>query len=589
MDITIQMRSLELLIKMLKRDMEGIPAYGYTRQMGSLPLLSARESLPRCTPEEAGLSSTVVERFFRNLSDNTAELGIHSAMLLRHGKVFAEGYYAPYRPEIPHMLYSASKSVTSTAIGMAVDEGLMDIDERLEGIFPGYAGKPANKWSKMLTVRHLLTMSTGVRFNEVGSALDEDWVKMFMESVPKFEPGTQFEYNSLNTYMLSAVLRKKTGMSLTEFLTPRLYEPLDIRSHHWETCPKGMEKGGWGLNLCIEDLAKIAQLYLNKGVWNGRRLLSEEWIDAATSPQIPTPNGEMRHGYGYQIWMSGGGAYQFNGAFGQYAVIFPQYDAVAVIYSGSTQLFAKTSLMQLLDSCFWACSDRELAPYPPGYDSLKAYLAKLVFSPEPERKGLGTDKIAFNKIRSLLDGREFRLFDNYGSLFPQPLQNVHGCYSKGADIIRFSSTEKGLAVTFYEQCERNTVYIDMDGGFTDSVFIMKEEQHLVSTRGIWSAGENEACITLFTSFLETPDTRIIELRILNESIEAVFDETPTAEGATKMLLELVGLVDDNSMKRLLPAMKHVPGMSESTITDIVKKYAAPRSFGREIHLHQCIL
>lgn len=98
-------------------------------------------------------------------------------------------------------------------------------------------------------------------------------------------------------------------MSLTEFLTPRLYEPLDIRSHHWETCPKGMEKGGWGLNLCIEDLAKIAQLYLNRGVWNGRRLLSEEWIDAATSPQIPTPNGEMRHGYGYQIWMSGGGAY----------------------------------------------------------------------------------------------------------------------------------------------------------------------------------------------------------------------------------------------------------------------------------------
>ena len=131
MDITIQMRSLELLIKMLKRDMDGIPAYGYTRQMGSLPLLSARESLPRCTPEEAGLSSTVVERFFRNLSDNTAELGIHSAMLLRHGKVFAEGYYAPYRPEIPHMLYSASKSVTSTAIGMAVDEGLLDIDERL--------------------------------------------------------------------------------------------------------------------------------------------------------------------------------------------------------------------------------------------------------------------------------------------------------------------------------------------------------------------------------------------------------------------------------------------------------------------------
>ena len=575
MDITIQMRSLELLIKMLKRDMEGIPVYGYSRQMGSLPVLSEGRSLPRCTPEEAGLSSTVVERFFRSLSDNSAELGVHSVMLLRHGRVFAEGYYAPYRPGIPHMLYSASKSIVSTAVGMAVDEGLLDIDERLEDIFPGYTGKPASRWSKMLTIRHLLTMSTGVRFNEVGSALDEDWVKMFMESAPKFEPGTQFEYNSLNTYMLSAVLRKKTGVSLTEFLTPRLYEPLDIRSHHWETCPKGTEKGGWGLSLCIEDLAKIAQLYLNKGVWEGRRLLSEEWISAATSPRISTPNGEMKHGYGYQ----------FNGAFGQYAVMFPQYDAAAIIYSGSTQLFAKTSLMQLLDSCFWACSGTELAPYPAGYDSLKAYLAGLVFSPGSSRKGLGTDKAAFNKIRALLDGREFRLFDNYGSLFPQPLQNVHGCYSRGADIIRFSSTENGLAVTFYEQCERNTVYMAMDGSFTDSVFVMKEEHHLVSTRGIWSAGEGEACITLFTSFLETPDTRIIELRILNDAIEAVFNETPTAEGAAKMLLELVGLVDDSSMKRLLPAMKHVPGMSESTMTDIVKKYAAPRSFGREIRLH----
>lgn len=569
MDITIQMRSLELLIKMLKRDMEGIPAYGYARQMGSLPLLSARESLPRCTPEEAGLSSTVVERFFRNLSDNTAELGIHSAMLLRHGKVFAEGYYAPYRPEIPHMLYSASKSVTSTAIGMAVDEGLMDIDERLEDIFPGYAGKPANKWSKMLTVRHLLTMSTGVRFNEVGSALDEDWVKMFMESVPKFEPGTQFEYNSLNTYMLSAVLRKKTGMSLTEFLTPRLYEPLDIRSHHWETCPKGMEKGGWGLNLCIEDLAKIAQLYLNRGVWNGRRLLSEEWIDAATSPQIPTPNGEMRHGYGYQIWMSDDdGDYQFNGAFGQYVLVFPKYETVIAMYSGSSNLFVNGGLSGMVRELLTSFADEPLAPDNEAYASLKSTLNSLEYSPSHPRY-LGTDAEEFERIAYRLDGREYFAGPNTGGLFPQTLQAVHSNMTDSVTMLRFEKRDKDLYLYIYEKDERNLLVLRHDGAFEYGAATMRGERQLVATRCRWKLDVNRIRLWVMTGFIETPNSRILTLDITPQKMSVTFDERPALDKTVQMLFDLVGVSSMAFYRHMLPLLQR------ENLVNLVKRFTEP--------------
>lgn len=585
MDITIQMRSIDLLIKMLKRDTEGIPQYGYARQKHPYDIRPITQPLPRCTPEEAGISSAVAEQLFRTVEKEVDTLGVHAMMLIRDGKVFAEGYWAPYRPNIPHMLYSASKSIVSTAAGFAYDEGLLDLDRRLDDIFTEIPPS-SSKWAKQMTVRHLLTMSTGVRFNEIGSMLDRDWVKMFMESVPKFEPGTQFEYNSLNTYMLSAVLKRITGQGLTEYLMPRLYEPLGIVNCPWETCPMGTEKGGWGLSLCLEDLAKIAQLYLNRGEWNGRRLLSREWIDMASSPQIATPNGELNQGYGFQIWMNANGVYQFNGAFGQYAVMFPNINAAAIIFSGSNQLFAKTSLMQALSSCLWSASDSPLPPYPEGHKRLTDYTSSLIFSPTPSRIGLSTDPEQFDRLCDTLNGREYRLGDTTGALFPQPLQSVHGCYSLGADLVRFArKDENTLAATFYEHHERNTLYVKRDGSLTDSIYGIREEKHMVSTRGLWMWDEDEICLTLFSSFIETPDTRIIEMRMIGENMEIIFDETPSAQNAAAMLLELVGMMDEKTMKRLVPAMKHVPGFNENTLNEMVKKHAAPRAFGRVIHTH----
>lgn len=586
MDITIQMRSVELLIKSIKRELEGVPQYGYARQKYLTEHAPQSSPLPRCTPEEAGVSSVSVERLFKELAASE-ELGVHGLMLLRHGHVIAEGCWAPYRPELPHMLYSASKSIVSTAVGIAAEEGLVSTDERLEDIFPGYVKSPNSRQAK-LTLRHLLTMSSGVRFNEIGSMLDGDWVRMFMESSPRFEPGAQFEYNSMNTYMLAAALRRKTGMTVSEYLRPRLFEPLGIDNYYWETCPGGTEKGGWGLYLTLEDLAKIAQLYLQKGEWQGRRILSPEWIAEAASPQIPTPNGEMKQGYGYQIWMGRDGAYQFNGAFGQYAIVMPRYDAVAVIFSGSGRLFAQTSLMDTLTSCLWASSDSNLPAYPPAQASLGETISKLRVEPPVAMAGLGADAAAFDRLAEALSGREYRLEPNAGSLFPQTLQSVHGCYSRGADMLRFTKTADGIALTVYEFCECNTIYIRRDGGFTESLFRFKEEAHRVSTRGVWKEEGGEICLALLMSFIETPDTRIVELRISGEVLEAVFDEMPTAERAALMLMELVGLLDDAALKRLAPAVKHLPGLSEDTLREYIRKHSAPRAAGRLIHRRDCL-
>ncbi len=587
MDITLQMRSLELLLKLIKHDMTGVPSYGYRRQKFDLPAGSSLTLLPRCTPEEAGISSAVVERFFSAVDEESGRLGPHGILLLRHGKVLAEGWWAPYRREIPHMLYSMSKSVVGTAVGIAWDEGLLSPDELVSDIF---ADLPASqsKGMKNMRIWNLLTMSSGTRFNEFGSMLDGDWVRMFLESVPKFEPGTAFEYNSMNTYMLSAILRRKTGMPLVEYLRPRLFEPLGISRFTWETCPMDTEKGGWGLSLCLEDAAKLGQLYLQKGLWEGRRILSEEWISEATKAQMATPNGECKFGYGYQLWLNPMG-YQFNGAFGQYVVVMPKYDAVAVIFSGSTQLFAQGDLLQMLDRCFWGGAAGPLPAHPAGVEALQARLGSLRVSPPLSWEGLGTDPIAFDRLAQALDGQEYWLDANYGSIFPQTLQSVHGNYSPGASLLRFSRTPKGLALTIYEHQERNTLFLNRDGSFQDHRLALRDEVHLVSSRGLWQAGEEGLRFILLTSFLETPDTCILYLSLKEGQVEITFQESPTAEGAMQMLMDLVGLTDKAAVKRLVPLMKHVPGFNENSVNDMIRNNSVPRARGVLVQPHDLIL
>jgi len=284
--------------------------------------------LPRVRMGELGVSAADARRFLKVAE----ERGLHSFMLTRHGKVACEAWWKPFAPEYAHMLHSLSKSFTSTAFGFAVQEGLVSPDDLVMKFFPEcLPAEPCENMKKM-RIRHLLTMTTGhaVEPPVIVAGKCEDWVKQFMQSYIPDEPGSNFLYNTAATYMVSAIVQKVTGQTVCDYLKPRLFDPLGFGEYWWDTCPKGINTGGFGFNVTTEDLAKFGIFLLNRGSFDGKQLLNPEWIDMATSYHSlneGNPNPDWHSGYGFQFWMcSYPDTYRGDGAYGQLCVVCRKLD-----------------------------------------------------------------------------------------------------------------------------------------------------------------------------------------------------------------------------------------------------------------------
>lgn len=301
-----------------------------------------RQSLPTSTPEAEGIPSSAILDLITALEQHERPLdAVHSVMILRHGKVVAEGWWAPYRQDLPHMLYSLSKSFTSTAIGIAVAEGLLTVDDPVLGFFPDDAPAHPSDNLRAMTVRHLLSMNTGHHEDTLGavwSGEDDNWPRAFLALPVDHAPGTWFAYNTPATYMLSAIITQLTGESLLDYLRPRLFEPLGIEDPTWDADPHGRSLGGSGLHITTADIARFGQMYLQKGIWEGQRIISGAWVDEATSIHSDSGASEMgpdwTAGYGYQFWRGRHNTYRGDGAFGQFCIVIPEHDAVVAITSG---------------------------------------------------------------------------------------------------------------------------------------------------------------------------------------------------------------------------------------------------------------
>ncbi|MFC5470571.1 serine hydrolase domain-containing protein [Cohnella suwonensis] len=260
---------------------------------------------------------------------------LHSFMLARRGHVVAEGWWSPYRPELPHSLNSLSKSFVSAAIGLAVAEGKLTARDDIAAFFPKEAAAAGPRETARLKVRHLLTMSTGHSQDTISAMLlSDNWAAAFLNAPPEHEPGTRFMYHTGATYMLSAILHKAAGCHLLDYLRRRLFDPLGIEAEGHATCPRGIHAGGYGLSMRTEDVAKFGLLLLRQGIWNGERLLPEGWVEEATSAHIPTgadASNDWAQGYGYQFWRCRHGAYRGDGAYGQFCVVMPEQDSVVVM------------------------------------------------------------------------------------------------------------------------------------------------------------------------------------------------------------------------------------------------------------------
>jgi CubicO group peptidase (beta-lactamase class C family) len=316
---------------------QGAAAPLASAQSASAPLAAA---LARSTPESQGISSRAIQAFVQ-AADSGID-GMNSFMLVRHGHVVAEGWWAPYDARTPHVLYSLSKSFTSTAVGMAIADGKLSLDDEVLKFFPDEAPGQPSANLRAMRVRDLLRMNTGhvteaQLFGQVDSSMrSASWVKRFFAHPVQFKPGTHFLYNSPATYMLSAIVQKVTGQTVLDYLTPRLFEPLGIERPTWVQSPEGINAGAYGLSVRTEDIAKFGQLYLQKGQWNGKQLIPAAWVEEATARQTSngsSPRSDWDQGYGYQFWQSRHG-YRGDGAFGQYMLILPKYDAVVAITSG---------------------------------------------------------------------------------------------------------------------------------------------------------------------------------------------------------------------------------------------------------------
>ena len=396
-----------------------------------LLLLICRQSLAqnaiplvRSNPEAEGVFSDSILHFLDAAAKSKTEF--HSFMLLRHGKVIAEGWWNPYLPDLRHTLYSCSKSFTATAVGLAISEKRLSLNDKVISFFPKDLPDTVSAYLAELTVKDMLMMSDGQEPDPTGAVAGKsaDWIRGFLATPIKHEPGTQFLYNSLGTYMLSAIVQKLTGQKTVDYLKTRLFDPLGISGMDWETDLKGINTGGWGLRLKTEDMARFAELFLQKGNWNGTQVLPASWVEEASStkimqdpnaPQSRKDSSDWLQGYCFQMWRCRHNAYRGDGAFGQFMIVMPDQDAVMAIT-------AETPSMQEEINLVWtyilpAFQKGSLPPNPAATNRLKAKIKTLAL-PVPAKQ----DEILEKKIM----GKTYTAAPN-----PAHLQQIGFRFSKG--------------------------------------------------------------------------------------------------------------------------------------------------------------
>ncbi|MBP5393332.1 MAG: serine hydrolase [Bacteroidaceae bacterium] len=301
-----------------------------------------------------------MEQYLQSAQDQ--KLNIQSVMVLQHGKVLYEKWLNGGEAQKPHILNSVSKTFTSAAVGLAISEGLLSLDDKLVSFFPEDLPTSPSENLKKVTVRNLLTMNCG-HDTEPSRRRDGDtWVRTFLSWPVEHEPGTYFCYNSMGTYMLSAIVQKVTGQKVVDYLQPRLFDPLGIEAPRWDESPQGINCGGWGLYLKTEDLAKMGQLLLQKGKWKGKQVLPKDYAEEMTRKQVPCQpswiradkvaesgltieNSDWVQGYGYQVWRCRHNAFRADGAGGQYIIVIPEKDAVVINTADLNDMQAEQDLI----------------------------------------------------------------------------------------------------------------------------------------------------------------------------------------------------------------------------------------------------
>lgn len=564
------------------------------------------QAFVRATPENQGISSDLFTALLREL-DASKDTEMHHFMALRHGKVICECNFAPYPKGMWHITHSMCKSITGMAIGMLIEEEKLKLDENIYDIFPDHINAFSKIFRPVITVENLLTMTSGITFNESGIVSGNDWLGSFLNASVNGKPGTEFQYNSLNTYVLSAIVTKRTGETLTEYLTPRLFGPLGITKYYWETCPKGITKGGWGLFLCAEDMAKLGQLYLQRGKWNGQQLVSEYWIEISTARHLKTQNDT--YGYGYQLWMEQRpGSFEYNGMLGQNVIIYPDMDMVLVTNAGNKEMFQDCIMLNIIRKYFpvnYHPAD-VLPENPLSYSLLKRLCGELENGENNNRstslrgrwkrnvvsRRKHSDKKYSYRISAAVDrpsdhhsfmravsGRTYVMEQQNIGIAPLFVQVFHNNMTDGISEISFTYDAGNFYVSFTE----GEVIHKLPVGFgraADGCVDLHGEHYLVATLGEFARDENDIpVLKLEVTFIEECVKRKAHIFFHeDDEIEIRWNETPGKKmilaGLSSITEELSGNFLYNSLlgDHNITTTELLHRLMEQTIEPAVRGY-----------------
>ncbi|MBQ7332785.1 MAG: serine hydrolase [Clostridia bacterium] len=506
-----------------------------------------RKFFKREKPEKLGVSSMRLYRMLAEL-EGESRANIHSVIVLKDGVVISEASAPGYDVNVAQLSHSMTKSIIGMAIGFLVDENKLSVNERLVDIFPEY--KYVDEAFPEITVKHLLTMGSGVKISEAGSVTEDAWTEAFFASKLSFRPGLEFRYNSMNSYILAKIVEKRSGMGIMKFLRPRLFSPLEIDNVFWELGPEGLEKGGWGIYLSPESWAKLGYLMLSGGSFFGKRVLSEKWVKESTLSHAETSETLGDFNYGYQLWRAReGDDFLFNGMLGQNTWISPKNNVVVVLTAGNNELFQSSPALDIVRK--YLASASLSRPFERGGALLlrekenRFFESRRSVKPLIKRRGLKYllgfgNPMPYDDRFNALFGR-YAFPENNQGILPAFVRVMQNNYMGGIECIRVEKSDTGIIVS---SKEGGTWYKFRAGfyGYEENVLDFGGEKYMLSSLASAEIDrEGRLSFKIELVFPELPNTRVLILTPLgNSRISLKMLENPNQKLAMPFLETMTG-------------------------------------------------
>lgn len=542
MDLKIQVKTGDLILKLIgKKPFEQAVPFSVQKEEFPRGMELSEQPLPRKAPEETGVNSAHIEKFLKEL-ENESGINVHQCFIVKDGAVISESAMYPYQTNIWHVGHSLCKTLTGLAVGILATEGKLDLEEKIVKLFD----KQMNALQKLrlgkITVRELLNMSSGLIISEIVLCAEPDWLKACLDSGTNFEPGSKFAYNTMNSYLLSCIVQDISGMTLLDFLKEKLLSKMGIKTICWESCPMGRTKGGWGLYMLPEDMAKIAVFILNRGKWQDEQIISEEYMDTMCSKQMETPEDDGL-GYGYQVWMGKReGSCLLNGMFGQNVHCMPDLSMVIAVTGGNDKLFGNCRTNDIIYKYFGEgftpsgslpANSEALESLRKTESSLRSITADEILKTIKQEEKLPEKKLNFwerlfakkepaaDTIKTLpsecdeISGKRYTMDKKFIRLLPLFTALMDNCYTEGIEEMGFYRDRENFYLVVREGKETNHIKIGFDGNYCYSTVTACGEPFTVAASGAFAKDEDgNTVLKLSLPFTEHSNSRSLKIYFL---------------------------------------------------------------------------